>query len=122
MIADAAARHTGEGLLDDLALPGEPTAAVMPARQEELERCGMRKLRGCAEAAVAHVEQARHLIGTGAENVGADRARLRLVQALDNVLANRARVGGDTLLILAERARDLLQHTVKAGPAVRIVV
>src|SRR5258706_6182189 len=122
VVADAAARHSREGLVDDLALPGEAALTVVPPREHELNRCRMRKLGRRAEAAVAHVEQAGHLVRGAADEVGAHRAWLRLVEGLYHVLANRALVRGHALLLLAERACDLHQHAPEARSAVRIVV
>ncbi len=82
----------------------------------------MWKLGRGAEAAVAHVEQASHLVGGAADEIGAHRAGLRLVEGLYHVLANRAGVRGHALLVLTERARDLHQYAPKARSAVRIVV
>ena len=122
VIANTAARHARERLLDDLTLPGETTPAVMPAREQELAGRGMREL-GCrAEAAVPHIEQLGHLVGGAADEVGVHHAGLRLVERLDDVLANRARVCGDALLLFAERARDFHQHAAESGPAVGVVV
>src|SRR5204863_2040256 len=122
VVADAAARHSREGLVDDLAWPGEAAFPVVPAREHELQRRRMRKLGRGAEAAVAHVEQASHLVGGAADELGAHRAWLRLVEGLYHVLANRAGVRGDALVLLTERARDLHQYAPKARSAVRIVV
>ncbi len=122
VIADAAARHARQRFLDDLALPGEAASAVVPAREQELDRRGVRELGRRAEAAVAHVEQLRHLVGGAADEIGAHRPRLRFIERLDDVLANRARISGHAIRFLAVGAGDFHQDAAKSRPAVRVVV
>jgi len=122
VIADAPTRHARERLLDDLALPRQSAFAIMPAREQELDRRGVREL-GCrSEAAVAHVERSGHLVGGAADEIGTHRAGLRFIQGPDDVLANRVRVRGDAVALLPERARNFHQHAAKARPAVSVVV
>jgi len=122
VVSDPAARHSRERLFDDLARPLRTAAAIVRAREQECDRGGVRKL-GCrAEAAIPDIEQARHLISGAAYKVGADGTGLRLVQRLDDVVADRARVGRHPVPLLAERTRGFHQDAVESRPAIRIVV
>ena len=122
VVANAATRHAGQCLLDDLARPLQATFGVVHARQQELERRGMGKLGPATEPAVADVEQPRHLIRRRGYQLGAHRARLRFVERLVDVLADGARVGRDAIALFAKRARDLHQHAAKPRPAPGILV
>ena len=82
----------------------------------------MREFGRRAEAAVAHVEQARHLVGGAADEIGAHRAGLRLVQCLHDMRANRARVRHHAIALFAVRTRDFHQHPVKSRPSIGIII
>src|SRR4029077_12983075 len=97
VVADAAPRHPGERLLDDLALPREATFAIVPAGEQELERGGMGELGRRSKAAVPHVKQTRHLVRPAADQVRAHIAGLRFIERLDDVLADRTRVRYDAI-------------------------
>ena len=68
VVADATAGHRAQGTVHYLGGPRLP--GVEPAREQEIQRPGMRELRLGAEAAVAKVERAGHGVGCAGENVG----------------------------------------------------
>src|SRR5207302_4852105 len=107
-------------LRDDVALPG--SARIAPAGEQELARRGMRELGRGAEAAVAYVEQPRHLIGRGVEQGGLDHPGLRLVQSSGDVLANVPRALLELRLLGAPRVREPPQQREKPGPPVGILL
>src|SRR5947208_4684102 len=114
VVANPAARHAGERLLDYLARPVE--AGVPPARQQELAGGGVWELGGGAEAPVADVEEPRHLVGGLLDQARRHLARARLVERLGHVLADRRGVLRDLVAIAAVGVRDLPQHRDEAGP------
>src|SRR5258708_31108386 len=120
MIADATGGHADQRLLDDVALPG--STRIAPAGEQELARGGMRELGRGAEAAIAYVEQPRHLIGRGVEQGGLDHPGLRLVQRSGDVRANVARALLELRLLGVPRVREPPQQREKAGPPVRILL
>ena len=122
LIANPAAGHACQRLVDDLSLPGESPFGVVPTGQQELNGGRMRELGRGAEAAVAHIEEPSHLIGGRGEQALVGDSGSSFVQCLADVLANRARVRGDALALFSKGASDLHQHAPESRTAVLIVV
>ena len=120
LVPDTAVCHPGQRLLDDVALPVEPR--VVPAREQELARGGMGELGRAPEAAVADVEQPRHLVGALLDELRAHGARLRFVECLRDVLTNRLRVLRDAGIVSARRRGRLVIYSLTSAPMVDATV
>ena len=115
VVADPAARHSNQRLLDDFPLPLEATSRVVHAGQEKLERGRMRELGRGPKTPVANVEQPRHLIRDGGQEIRGNGAGLRLVERLRYVLANDVRIVGDAIVLPADGASVTRRAPLRAA-------
>src|SRR5207237_6763118 len=89
LIANPAAGHTCERLVDDLPLPGESSFGIVPTGQEELNSGWMRELGRGAEAAVAQIEEPSHLIRGSGQQARRGCSGRAFVQGVRDVVAER---------------------------------